>query len=121
LPEGGGGLSQGQRQLIGFARAILCDPAILILDEATSRLDTRTEALVQAALEVVLGGRTSVVIAHRLSTIERSDLILVIEAGRIVERGTHAELLGAGGRYAELHARQFRDLAADPAESAAPA
>lgn len=117
LPEGyqtavgerGGGLSQGQRQLIGIARAILANPRILILDEATSSVDTRTEALIQAALRILLKGRTSFVIAHRLSTIREADLVLVLEAGRIVERGTHDELLKRGGLYAELYRRQFRD------------
>lgn len=117
LPEGyattigerGGTLSQGQRQLIGIARAILADPRILILDEATSSVDTRTEQLIQQALKRLLRGRTSFVIAHRLSTIREADQVLVIEAGRVVERGTHAELLERGGAYAELYRRQFRD------------
>jgi ATP-binding cassette subfamily B protein/subfamily B ATP-binding cassette protein MsbA len=111
LGAGGGTLSQGQRQLVSFARAILADPRILILDEATSNVDTRTEALIQEALRTLLKGRTSVVIAHRLSTIRNADLILVIEAGRIAERGTHASLLSAGGRYADLYRRQFREPA----------
>ncbi len=115
LPEGydtvlgeGGMLSQGQRQLISFARAVLADPRILILDEATSNIDTRTEALIQRALGTLLEGRTSVVIAHRLSTIRNADLILAVEDGRIAERGTHAELLERGGLYADLYRRQFR-------------
>jgi ATP-binding cassette subfamily B protein/subfamily B ATP-binding cassette protein MsbA len=107
-------LSQGQRQLVSFARAVLADPRILILDEATSNVDTRTEALIQEALRTLLNGRTSVVIAHRLSTIRNADLILVIEAGRIAERGTHASLLSAGGRYADLYRRQFREPAVAP-------
>lgn len=118
LGEGGGTLSQGQRQLVSFARAVIADPRILILDEATANVDTRTEALIQRALETLLKDRTSVVIAHRLSTIERADQIVVLEAGRIVERGTHAELLAANGRYADLHRRQFRaptPVAAAPA------
>jgi ATP-binding cassette, subfamily B, multidrug efflux pump len=109
LGEGGGTLSQGQRQLVSFARAVLADPRILILDEATSNVDTRTEALIQEALRTLLQGRTSVVIAHRLSTIRNADLILVIEAGRIAERGTHNSLLAAGGLYADLYRRQFRE------------
>jgi ATP-binding cassette, subfamily B, multidrug efflux pump len=112
IGTGGGTLSQGQRQLVSFARAVLADPRILILDEATSNVDTRTEALIQEALRTLLKGRTSVVIAHRLSTIRYADLILVIEEGRIGERGTHASLLAAGGLYADLYRRQFREPAA---------
>ena len=109
LGVGGGTLSQGQRQLLSFARAILANPSILILDEATSNVDTRTEALIQEALGTLLKGRTSVVIAHRLSTIRNADLILVIEAGRLAERGTHASLLARDGLYADLYRRQFRE------------
>jgi ATP-binding cassette subfamily B protein/subfamily B ATP-binding cassette protein MsbA len=109
LSERGGNLSQGQRQLIGIARAILADPRILILDEATSSVDTRTEQLIQQALRRLLRGRTSFVIAHRLSTVHDADLVLVLEQGRMVERGTHDDLLTRGGLYAELHRRQFRD------------
>jgi len=109
LGERGGGLSQGQRQLIGIARAILADPRLLILDEATSSVDTRTEQLIQGALRTLLKDRTSFVIAHRLSTIRDADQVLVMEQGRIVERGTHDELLARGGLYAELYRRQFRD------------
>src|SRR5581483_445405 len=105
-------LSQGQRQLVAFARAVLADPRILILDEATANIDTRTEAVIQKALATLLAGRTSVVIAHRLSTIRNADLILVIEAGRLVERGTHDALIAANGLYADLYRRQFRDAAA---------
>jgi ABC-type multidrug transport system fused ATPase/permease subunit len=105
--EGGANLSVGQRQLICIARAVMADPAILILDEATASVDTVTEALIQDALDRLLQGRTSVVIAHRLSTIRNADLICVVQAGRIVERGSHAELLAAGGLYATLYARQF--------------
>jgi ATP-binding cassette subfamily B protein/subfamily B ATP-binding cassette protein MsbA len=112
LGTGGGTLSQGERQLVSFARAVLADPRILILDEATSSVDTRTEALIQEALRTLLRGRTSVVIAHRLSTIRNADLILVIESGRIAERGTHSTLLAAGGLYADLYRRQFREPAA---------
>jgi ATP-binding cassette, subfamily B, multidrug efflux pump len=115
LGTGGGTLSQGQRQLVSFARAVLADPRILILDEATSNVDTRTEALIQEALRTLLKGRTSVVIAHRLSTIRNVDVILVVESGRIAERGTHASLLAAGGRYADLYRRQFREPAASGA------
>ena len=111
LGPGGGTLSGGQRQLLSFARAVLADPRILILDEATSNVDTRTEALIQEALGTLLKGRTSVVIAHRLSTIRRADLTLVVENGRIIERGTHASLLAAGGLYADLYRRQFREPA----------
>ena len=109
LGEGGGNLSQGQRQLLSFARAVLANPRILILDEATSNIDTRTEALIQRALGTLLEGRTSIVIAHRLSTIRTADLILVVADGRIAERGTHAELLEKGGLYADLYRRQFRE------------
>jgi ATP-binding cassette subfamily B protein/subfamily B ATP-binding cassette protein MsbA len=109
LGEGGGNLSQGQRQLLAFARAVLADPRVLILDEATASIDTRTEQTIQRALKTLMAGRTSVVIAHRLSTIRNADLILVVDAGRIVERGTHAALLAQEGLYAELHRRQFRD------------
>ena len=108
IGEGGGTLSQGQRQLVAFARAVLADPRILILDEATANIDTRTEGIIQRALGTLLAGRTSVVIAHRLSTIRSADLILVVDAGRIVERGTHDALIAAGGVYADLYRRQFR-------------
>jgi len=109
LGEGGGSLSQGQRQLLSFARAVLTDPRILILDEATSNIDTRTERVIQVALARLLEGRTSVVIAHRLSTIRNADLILAVRDGRVVERGTHEELLARGGLYADLYRRQFRE------------
>jgi ATP-binding cassette, subfamily B, multidrug efflux pump len=103
----GGLLSQGQRQLIAIARAVLADPRILIMDEATASVDTRTEVLIQTALKKLLQGRTSFVIAHRLSTIRSADQVLVIDDGRIVERGTHHELIEKGGLYAELYNRQF--------------
>ncbi len=107
LGERGTGLSQGQRQLIAFARTVLADARILILDEATSNIDTYTEGLIQNALKRLLKGRTSFIIAHRLSTIRDADLVLVVAKGQIVERGTHDELLALGGRYAELYQRQF--------------
>ncbi|HEX7974432.1 MAG TPA: ABC transporter ATP-binding protein [Anaerolineales bacterium] len=108
LGERGSGLSQGQRQLLAIARAALADPRILILDEATSRVDTRTERLIQKALEKLLEGRTSFVIAHRLSTIRSADLVLVVDQGQIVERGTHTELLAMQGFYYDLYMSQFR-------------
>jgi ATP-binding cassette subfamily B protein len=108
LGERGSGLSLGQRQLLAIARAALADPRILILDEATSSVDTRTERLIQHALEDLLHGRTSFVIAHRLSTIRHADQVLALKDGQIVERGTHAELLAAQGFYYELYNSQFR-------------
>lgn len=108
LGERGGGLSQGQRQLISIARAALASPRILILDEATSSVDTRTERLIQQALEKLLEGRTSFVIAHRLSTIRNADQVLVLKDGQIIERGKHEELLKAGGFYYDLYMSQFR-------------
>ncbi|MBZ5757407.1 lipid A export permease/ATP-binding protein MsbA [Pseudomonas sp. S5(2021)] len=107
--ENGVLLSGGQRQRLAIARALLKNAPVLILDEATSALDTESERHIQAALDEVMKGRTTLVIAHRLSTIEKADLILVMEQGRIVERGSHAELLAANGAYASLHARQFKD------------
>lgn len=107
LGERGTPLSQGQRQLVSIARAVLINPRILILDEATSSIDTRTEALVQDAISRLLKGRTSFVIAHRLSTVTQADQVLVIQQGRIVERGTHAELIAKGGVYANLYALQL--------------
>lgn len=107
LGERGSGLSQGQRQLLAIARAALADPRILILDEATSSVDTRTERLIQTALEQLLRGRTSFVIAHRLSTIRNADLVLVLKDGEIIERGKHDELLAAQGFYHNLYMSQF--------------
>ncbi|MBS2032742.1 MAG: ABC transporter ATP-binding protein [Deltaproteobacteria bacterium] len=109
LAEAGVNLSQGQRQLLAFARAVIADPRVLILDEATANIDTRTEALIQKALATLLAGRTSVVIAHRLSTIRHADQILVIDAGRIAEHGTHDELMAKAGLYSDLYQRQFRE------------
>ena len=108
--EGGVNLSIGQRQLVCIARALLAGPRILILDEATSSVDTVTEMLIQEALQRLLAGRTAIVIAHRLSTVQHADLICVVQAGRIVERGRHKELLARGGLYRELYERQFVDL-----------
>ena len=99
-------LSGGQRQRVSIARAILADPRILILDEATSSLDTESEAMIQQGLSYLMRGRTTFVIAHRLSTIRRADQILVIEGGRIVERGSHDRLFAARGRYWELYTKQ---------------
>jgi ABC-type multidrug transport system fused ATPase/permease subunit len=107
VEEGGVVLSVGQRQLISFARALLADPRILILDEATSSVDTQTERQIQRALEKLLAGRTSFVIAHRLSTVVNADRIVVIENGRIVEQGDHPELLARGGVYAQLYRTGF--------------
>jgi len=108
IGERGVKLSGGQRQRIAIARAILADARVLILDEATSSLDNESEALIQESLAQMMAGRTTVVIAHRLSTIRRADQILVLEGGRIVERGTHNELISRNGRYHELYTYQAR-------------
>jgi ATP-binding cassette, subfamily B, bacterial len=113
--ERGYRLSGGERQRLTIARLLLARPRVVILDEATAHLDSTSEAAVQAALGEALAGRTALVIAHRLSTIRAADFILVIEDGRIVERGTHIELLAAGGRYEELYRTQFDKPSAEEA------
>jgi ATP-binding cassette subfamily B protein len=107
LNEEASNISQGQKQLLTIARAILADPAILILDEATSNVDTRSEVLIQKAMATLMKGRTSFVIAHRLSTIRDADTILVMDKGSIIEQGSHKELLNKGGFYAGLYNSQF--------------
>ena len=110
-------ISQGQMQLLTIARAVLADPKILILDEATSSVDTRTEVLIQKAMDRLMVGRTSFIIAHRLSTIRNADLILVMRDGDIVEQGTHDELLARGEFYAELYNSQFEQTEEPAVES----
>jgi ATP-binding cassette, subfamily B, multidrug efflux pump len=107
LNEEATNISQGQKQLLTIARAIIADPTIMILDEATSSVDTRTEVLIQKAMANLMKGRTSFVIAHRLSTIRDAELILVMNKGRIIEMGNHRDLLAKGGFYAELYNSQF--------------
>ncbi len=113
IDDEGGNVSAGEKQLLTIARAFLANPSILILDEATSSVDTRTEVLVQQAMAALRSDRTSFVIAHRLSTIRDADLILVMEAGRIVEQGSHDELLAARGAYYRLYNAQFADAAVE--------
>ncbi|MCB0128488.1 MAG: ATP-binding cassette domain-containing protein, partial [Caldilineaceae bacterium] len=115
LIAGGANLSQGQRQLLALARALALSPdAVLVLDEATSSIDTATEALIQDALERILSSRTSLVIAHRLSTVRNADRIIVMERGKVVEDGSHAELLELNGYYARLHQHQVLPKTAYP-------
>ena len=117
LPQGydtmvtgdGANLSQGQRQLLAIARAAVADPPVLILDEATSSIDTRTEKLVQDGMDALMTGRTTFVIAHRLSTVRNSDCIMVMEQGRIIERGTHDELIEKKGKYYQLYTGNFAE------------
>jgi len=118
INEEASNLSQGQKQLLTIARAFLADPAVLILDEATSSVDTRTEVLIQESMHRLMRGRTTFVIAHRLSTIRNADVILMMEGGRIVERGSHHDLLAAKGRYAALYESQFAGRAVPSAAAA---
>ena len=123
IGERGVKLSGGQRQRVAIARAILADPRVLILDEATSSLDSESEALIQDGLHALRRGRTTFVIAHRLSTIRSADQILVLEAGEIVERGSHDELLAANGRYRQLYDKQYKiekDRFVNPGEDFTP-
>ena len=109
LSERGQNLSQGQRQLLAFARVLAADPEILVLDEATASIDTETELLIQDALRKLTAGRTSIIIAHRLQTIQEADRVLVLQGGRVVELGTHEELIASEGLYHTLHSLQFQD------------
>ena len=103
LTENGANMSQGQRQLLSIARAAVADPPVMILDEATSSIDTHTEAIVQAGMDALMTGRTVFVIAHRLSTVQNSDAIMVLDHGRIIERGTHDQLIAQHGTYYQLY------------------
>ena len=109
--EGGDMLSTGEKQLLSFARAILADPRILVLDEATASVDTITEQKIQSAIDTIIHGRTSIVIAHRLSTVRNADLILVVDDGKIIEQGTHEQLMSRRGSYYRLCTRQYEDEA----------
>ena len=125
LPEGyetdvrerGGRLSVGQRQLISLSRALLADPRILIMDEATSSIDAYTELIIQKALEKVFRNRTSIIIAHRLSTVRNSDMIVVLHEGMIAEKGTHDELIALDGRYRQLYEMQFKYESEEPEDN----
>ncbi len=108
--ERGATLSVGQRQLISFVRALVHDPKIIVLDEATSSVDTETEELIQNAIEKLMKGRTAIVIAHRLSTIQKANKIIVLDKGEIQEKGTHDELLERGGFYANLYRMQYKEV-----------
>ena len=108
-PGDGGNLSQGQRQLLAIARAAIADPPVLILDEATSSIDTRTEKIVQDGMDKLMHGRTTFVIAHRLSTIRNSDCIMVLDQGHIIERGSHEELIKEGGKYYQLYTGKIQN------------
>ena len=108
--ERGATLSVGQRQMISFVRAMVYDPDIIVLDEATSSVDTETEGLIQNAIRVLMKGRTSIVIAHRLSTIQDADQILVLDHGEIKESGTHTQLLAKKGLYSQLHQMQYKEV-----------
>jgi len=109
IGERGAGLSVGQKQLVSFARALLRDPALLILDEATSSIDPYTDLLIRKAMKILLKNRTSVIIAHRLSTVRNADRILVINGGKIIEEGNHRELMKKGGLYSHLYRMQFKE------------